>query len=54
MYDIWVYATTKLLAEIPVMCTVPAVFLFIIYFAVGLSDSATQFVSYYLVLMMMV
>lgn len=41
MYDIWVYATTKLLAEIPIMCSVPAVFLLVIYFAIGLTDSAS-------------
>jgi len=54
MYDVWVYATTKLIAEIPVMLSVPAMFLLLVYFAIGLTDSASQFISYYFVLMMMV
>lgn len=39
MYDIWIYATTKLIAEIPIMAVVPFVFILITYFAVGLTDS---------------
>jgi len=41
MYDIWVYATTKLFAEIPIMMVVPFVFLVILYFAIGFNDKAT-------------
>lgn len=40
MYDIWIYTTTKLIAEIPIMMIVPFIFLLIIYFAMGLRDSA--------------
>ena len=40
MYDIWIYTTTKLIAEIPIMMIVPFVFLLIVYFAMGLRDSA--------------
>mmetsp|Transcript_14861 Transcript_14861/g.18627 ORF Transcript_14861/g.18627 Transcript_14861/m.18627 type:complete len:140 (-) Transcript_14861:606-1025(-) len=54
MYDIWVYATTKLIAEIPIMLTVPFVFLVLVYFAMGLKDSVDQFFLYYLILMMMI
>jgi len=38
MYDIWVYATTKLIAEIPIMSLVPFVFLCLVYFAIGFED----------------
>jgi hypothetical protein len=54
MYDIWVYATTKLIAEIPIMAVVPAVFVLITYFAIGLSDVFSQFLSFYFVLFMMI
>lgn len=43
MYDIWVYTTTKLIAETPIMLVVPIVFLLLIYFAIGLTNSFTQF-----------
>jgi len=54
MYDIWVYATTKLIAEIPIMCFVPFVFLIVTYFAIGLTDTVTQFLSFYIILMLMI
>lgn len=54
MYDIWIYATTKLIAEIPIMLFIPGLFLLITYFAFGLTNSATQFLMYYLVLMLMI
>ena len=54
MYDIWVYATTKLIAEIPIMCFVPFLFLLITYFAIGLNDSLSQFFAFYFVLMFMI
>jgi len=54
MYDIWVYATTKFIAEIPIMSFVPFLFLLLIYFAMGLNDSAAQFFEYYLILTMMI
>ena len=54
MYDIWVYATTKLIAEIPIMCFVPFLFLLITYFAIGLNDQLSQFFAYYFVLMFMI
>ena len=54
MYDIWVYATTKLIAEIPIMCIVPFVFLCMVYFAIGLTDKATNFICFYFILMLMI
>ena len=54
MYDIWVYATTKLIAEIPIMLIVPLLFLALTYFAIGLNDSLTQFIAFYFVLMFMI
>ena len=54
MYDIWVYATTKLIAEIPIMLVVPALFEFLVYFAIGFTDSFSQFFKYYLILFMMI
>lgn len=54
MYDIWVYATTKLIAEIPIMSIVPLVFLILTYFAIGLTDSFSQFISFYFILMFMI
>ena len=54
MYDIWVYTTTKLIAEIPIMLIVPIVFLVLIYFAIGLTNSFTQFFAFYFVLVLMI
>ena len=54
MYDIWVYTTTKLIAEIPIMLVVPIVFLVLIYFAIGLTNSFTQFFAFYFVLVLMI
>ena len=54
MYDIWIYATTKLIAEIPIMCIVPFIFLLITYFSVGLTDSFSQFLAFYVILVFMI
>ena len=54
MYDIWVYATTKLIAETPIMLIIPVIFLLMTYFAIGLNDSLTQFIAFYFVLMFMI
>lgn len=54
MYDIWVYATTKLLAELPIMLGVPLLLNFLLYFAVGYQDKTTEFLAFYLALAMMV
>ena len=54
MYDIWVYATTKMIAEIPIISLVPFIFLLITYFAIGLTNSFSQFFAFYFVIMMMI
>jgi len=54
LYDIWIYATTKLIAEIPIMLVIPLIFLLVTYFAMGLDNSATQFCMFYVILMLMI
>ena len=54
MYDIWVYATTKLIAEIPILLLVPFIFLAILYYAIGFEDSLTEFVKFYIILALMI
>lgn len=54
MYDIWVYATTKLIAETPIYLFVPLLLNAILYFVIGLEDKASTFCKYYLTLMLMV
>ena len=54
MYDIWVYATTKFIAEIPILLAVPFIFISLLYFAIGFEDSLTEFVKFYLILALMI
>jgi len=54
MYDIWVYATTKMFAEIPIMLLTPAILVLAIYFAIGFVDSAATFFQFYLIIALMV
>lgn len=54
MYDIWIYATTKHLAEMPVMLLVPLLLNTCIYFAIGFQNNVGEFVEFYLILAMMV
>lgn len=54
MYDIWVYATTKLLAELPNMLAIPLMLELMLYFTVGFQDSAEVFAGIYLALALMV
>ena len=35
MYDIWIYATTKMIAEIPIMLLVPLMLVSVVYPAIG-------------------
>ena len=44
MYDIWIYATTKLIAEIPISLFVPFLFVLMTYFAIGLTDAISNFI----------
>jgi len=35
MYDVWVYATTKMIAEIPIMLITPFILCLLVYFSIG-------------------
>ena len=54
MYDIWVYAMTKHLAEMPAMLAVPLLLNACIYFAIGFQNNIGQWCQFYLILAMMV
>ena len=54
MYDIWIYATTKWLAEMPIMFLVPVLLDVCVYFSVGFSNSVYEFFQFYLVMAMMI
>jgi ABC-type multidrug transport system permease subunit len=54
MYDIWVYATTKMFAEIPIMLVTPLILVVSIFWSIGFYDSATEFFSFYLIIALMV
>lgn len=43
LYEIWIYATTKLLAEIPIMLFVPLMLNTMLFFVVGYEDRLTTF-----------
>ena len=43
MYDIWVYATTKMIAEMPIMLAVPMIMNFLTYWFIGYTNSFSQF-----------
>ena len=53
MYDIWIYATTKHFAEMPIMLIIPAILNLCIYFAIGFQNNVLEFFKFYLVLAMM-
>lgn len=53
MYDIWVYATTKMFAEIPIMLFNPLLLLVLIYFCIGFCSYAEEFAMFYLILALM-
>lgn len=54
MYEIWIYAMTKWIAELPIALIVPLIFNMIMYFAVGFSDKFTEFFQVYIILALMV
>lgn len=54
MYDIWVYATTKMIAEIPIMLLVPLLLLIFVYPSIGFQDKLSEFAEFYLILALMV
>jgi hypothetical protein len=43
MYDIWVYATTKMFAEIPIMLLVPLILILVVYPAIGFQNKLSEF-----------
>lgn len=53
MYDIWVYATTKMFAEIPIMLFNPLLLLVLIYFSIGFCYYISEFAMFYLILALM-
>ena len=54
MYDIWVYATTKMIAEIPIMLLVPLLLVVFVYPSIGFQDRLSEFAEFYLILALMV
>lgn len=54
LYKIWVYATTKMLAEMPISTFVPLMLCLIIYWAIGFQDVFSTFMLYYVMLFLMV
>lgn len=54
MYDVWVYATTKMIAEIPIMLITPLILALMVYFAIGYQDKASEFFAFYFILLLMV
>jgi len=43
MYDIWVYATTKMFAEIPIMLLVPLILVVFVYPSIGFQNRLSEF-----------
>jgi len=54
MYDIWIYATTKMIAEIPIMLLVPLILVIFVYPSIGFQDSLKEFSQFYFILALMV
>lgn len=54
MYDIWVYATTKMIAEQPIMWFVPLIMTAILYPFVRFEDRISTIAQFYFILMLMV
>ena len=54
LYDVWVYATAKFIAEQPIMWLAPFIFLILTYFAIGLTDTFTGFLGFYFICMLCV
>lgn len=54
MYEVWVYAMTKWIAEIPTSLVVPLLYNCIMYFSVGFNDIFTEFFQVYIIMALMV
>ena len=50
MYDIWVYVFTKWVAELPVTAFVPAIVVFMVYYAVPFVNRGQNFLMFYIIL----
>ena len=47
MYDIWIYATTKMIAETPIMLFISALTNVMIYWSVGYNNDITEWLEFY-------
>lgn len=54
LYQIWIYASTKLAAEIPIMLFVPLLLNSLLFWVVGYENRIDIFLQFYLILMLMV
>jgi len=54
LYDIWIYATTKMIAEIPIMLLVPLLLVVCVYPSIGFQDRLSEFFKFYLIIALMV
>lgn len=54
LYDIWVYTTTNLIVQLPQTFIIPLIMLCILYFAVGLTITFSNFACFYLLLALLV
>ena len=53
LYDTWIYATTKHLAEMPIMLLVPLLINSTIYPAIGFQTNFAEWCKFYLIIAMM-
>jgi len=54
LYHIWIYATSKMIAEFPTLLMVPLMMNLLLYFAIGFDDKFETFFKFYLTLVLMV
>lgn len=54
LYQIWVYATSKLLAEMPLMLFFPMLVNVLLYWVIGFEDKFAVFFKFYLGLVLVV
>lgn len=54
MYEIWIYATTKLIAELPIMVFVALLTMVMLYWSIGFTDSVAQFTEFFVIIFMII
>ena len=54
MYDIWIYATTKLIAETPIMILVSLLDIIMLYWSIGFTDTAENVLIFWALLFMVI